>query len=278
MKTEEIHKCLVNGISRYFKEAGIQKAVVGLSGGIDSALVATLAIDALGVENVHALLMPGPFSTIHSLTDAIKLCELQSLSHHIIPIDGIFNKFLRELAPAFEHAPQDVTEENIQARIRSTLLMAYANKKKALVLNTSNKSELAMGYGTLYGDLAGALMVIADIYKTQVYELAEYLNANGERIPKHTIEKEPSAELHTNQKDSDSLPPYPVLDPILYALVEEGRTAEELIKAGHSEKEMEIVLSKMSKNKFKGFQCPPLLQVTDKPLLHSNKCIEVRGC
>ncbi len=278
MTTEKIYQCLIDGLRRFFSEAGCRKAVIGLSGGIDSALVACLAIDALGVDNVHALLMPGPFSTVHSLTDAIKLCEIQSLSYHIVPIDGIYNKFQRELAPVFEHAPHDVTEENLQARIRSTLLMAYANKKNALVLNTSNKSELAMGYGTLYGDLAGALMVIADIYKTEVYELSSLINTPAERIPLHTIEKEPSAELHANQKDRDSLPPYPILDPILRALIEEGRTPRELIKAGNPPDCIESACTKMNRNKFKGLQCPPLLQVTDKPLLPENKCIDCREC
>ncbi|NLN71159.1 MAG: NAD(+) synthase, partial [Chloroflexi bacterium] len=161
----QLYDVLIEGISRFFKEAGKKKAVLGLSGGLDSAVVACLAQDALGKNNVHSLLMPGPYSTIHSITDALKSCSLNELSHHIVPIDAIYHKALRELSSVMEHTNFDVTEENVQARLRAVFLMAYANKHNTLLLCTSNKSELAMGYGTLYGDLAGALMVLGDVYK-----------------------------------------------------------------------------------------------------------------
>ncbi len=274
MKTsEEIYRILIHGIRQFFNETGKKQAVVGLSGGIDSAVVACLAQDALGKENVHGLMMPGPYSTVHSLTDALKLCTLSEIAYHIIPIDPIFHKFLRELSPVFEHAPHDVTEENIQARIRAVLLMAYSNKKGHLVLNTSNKSELAMGYGTLYGDLTGALMVIGDIYKTDVYDLAAYLNRNGERIPDHTIKKEPSAELHIDQKDSDNMPEYEELDPILYGLIEEARSADDTTLGGGGTEKAAWVAQKMKQTSYKGHQLPPLLAVTDHPLLPEYKCL-----
>ena len=276
MEITEIYTKLVNGIRTFVQQAHAGKVVIGLSGGIDSALVACLAIDALGKENVHAFLMPGPYSTVHSLTDALRLCELEGISNNVVPIDSIFNKYLRELAPAFEHTTHDVTEENLQARIRGVLLMAYSNKKNALVLNTSNKSELAMGYGTLYGDLIGSLMVIGDIYKTQVYELAQYLNATTERIPWHTIEKAPSAELHVGQLDSDSLPPYPILDPILVSILEEHKSRANLLDVGTPGNCVDLVFKRLNDNQFKALQVPPLLQVTDHPLLHRSKCIDCR--
>lgn len=271
--SEKLYQALTGGIRHFFMDAGKETAVLGLSGGLDSAVVACLAQDALGKEHVHGLLMPGPYSTVHSLNDALELCTLNGISYHIIPIDTIFNKFLRELSPVFEHEHQDVTEENLQARIRAVLLMAYANKKDSLVLNTSNKSELAVGYGTLYGDLAGALMVLADLYKTEVYELAAFLNRDGERIPGHSISKEPSAELYIDQKDTDSLPEYAVLDPILHALIEEGKTEEELVLSGIDAQLLSGIIQKMKRSGFKTHQVPPMLTVTDHPLLPRNKCL-----
>ena len=269
---EQLYKTLVNGISRFFEEAGKKKAVLGISGGLDSAVVACLAQDALGPSQVHGLLLPGPFSTIHSLTDAFKLCSLNKISHHVISIDPIYQKFVRELSPVLEHTSQDMTEENLQARIRGVCLMAYANKKDALLLCTSNKSELAMGYGTLYGDLAGAVMVLGDVYKTQVYELADFLNRERERIPAHTITKEPSAELRIDQKDSDSLPPYPILDPILKAFIEEKRAAKEIITAGFPLDIVTKICKQLGMSSFKYLQTPPVLAVTEHPLLPKNKC------
>ena len=264
---------LVSGIRSYFASAGKSRAVLGLSGGIDSALVLCLAVDALGKEHVHTLMLPSPFSTVHSVTDAVKLAEQVGVSYHILPIDSIYNKFIKELAPVFEHLPMDTTEENIQARIRGTLLMAYANKKDCLLLNTTNKSELAMGYGTLYGDLAGALMVLADLYKTEVYELSYYMNAQEYRIPEAILQKEPSAELRPNQKDSDSLPPYDILDPLLYALIEEGRDAETLLKNGAPPEILRQIMQTKARSAFKALQLPPLIRVSERPLLPQEKWI-----
>ena len=268
---EYYHETLVAGIRRFFEESGKTSAVLGLSGGIDSAVVLSLAVDALGAKQVHGLMMPSPFSTVHSLTDAIKQADYEDISYHILPIDAIYHKFLRELAPAFESSQPDLCEENIQARIRATLLMAYANKKDCLLLNTTNKSELAMGYGTLYGDLAGALMVLADLYKTQVYELAAFINIEKSRIPLSILSKEPSAELRVNQKDSDTLPPYPLLDPILYALIEERQGPEAIIAAGGAKEIVEQVVQAMRRSSFKGLQLPPLIQLSPSPLLSPDK-------
>ncbi|HNR27061.1 MAG TPA: NAD(+) synthase [Bacteroidales bacterium] len=274
MKTpEELYLVLTGGIRRFFSDAGKTNAVLGISGGLDSAVVSCLAQDALGKEQVCGLLMPGPFSTVHSLNDAMELCMLNGIPNYIIPIDQIYHKFLRELSPVFEHDTHGVMEENLQARIRGVLLMAYANKKDCLLLNTSNKSELAMGFGTLYGDLAGALMVLADVYKTSVYDLAAFLNRDEERIPAHTISKEPSAELYIDQKDTDSLPEYDVLDPILHALIEEGKTEEELLDSGTNPELLAGITHKMRLSGFKALQVPPLLAVTDHPLLPPDKSL-----
>ncbi|MCL2738364.1 MAG: NAD(+) synthase [Bacteroidales bacterium] len=270
-KVEHNYQVLVAGIKRFFGDAGKTSAVLGLSGGIDSAVVLCLVADALGKEHVHGLMMPSPFSTVHSLTDAIKLAEQADISYHVIPIDSIYSRFLKELAPVFEHSQPDTCEENIQARIRACLLMAYANKKDCLLLNTTNKSELAMGYGTLYGDLAGALMVLADVYKTEVYELATFLNSEKNRIPLSIITKEPSAELRANQKDSDSLPPYPVLDPLLHALIEEGQSPDALIAKGEPKEIVEQAVQAMRHSAFKRLQLPPLLKVSQHPLLSKDK-------
>ena len=268
---EHTYHTLVSGIGRFFRNAGKQRAVLGLSGGIDSAVVLCLCADALGKENVHGLMMPSPFSTVHSVTDAVKLAEQVDVSYHIIPIDLIYNKFLKELTPVFGHTPLGITDENIQARIRGTLLMAYANQNDCLLLNTTNKSELAMGYGTLYGDLAGALMVLADVYKTEIYDLATFLNSESPRIPLSIVRKEPSAELRVNQKDSDSLPPYNVLDPVLYALIEEGKSPDEVIAKGAHKEVVEQVANAMLRYTFKYVQLPPLIKVTEHPLLPQEK-------
>ena len=269
--TEQNYRTLVTAIRRFFTDAGKTRAVLGLSGGIDSAVVLCLSADALGKKSVHALMMPSPFSTVHSITDAVKLAEQEEVLYRVIPIDSIYHRFLKELTPAFEHAQPDITEENIQARIRSTLLMAYANKKDCLLVNTTNKSELAMGYGTLYGDLTGALMVLADMYKTEVYELARFLNSDHPRIPVSILRKEPSAELRADQKDSDTLPPYGVLDPILYALIEEAQTPETVIANGAPKEAVTQVVSAMRQSAFKLLQTPPLIRVSEHPLLSKEK-------
>jgi len=270
-RTEHSYHTLVTGVRKFFGDAGKKQAILGLSGGIDSAVVLCVAIDALGSECVHGLMMPSPFSTVHSVTDAVKIAEQADIHYDIVPIDVIYQKFLKELAPFLGHNQPDITEENIQARIRATLLMAYANKKDYLLLNTTNKSELAMGYGTLYGDLAGALMVLADVYKTQVYDLAMYINSEAPRIPLSILHKEPSAELRIDQKDSDSLPPYSILDPILQALIEEEETPETVISKGASKEVVEQAVDAMRNYAFKYLQLPPLVKVSERPLLSQEK-------
>lgn len=276
LPNENLYPHIVASLRRFFDQCGVGDAVLGVSGGIDSALVLCMAVDALGADHVHGLMMPGPYSTVHSLADAIRLCENNNVAYHTLPIDGLYNKALRLLNPLFGHAPHDVTEENVQSRLRCLLLMAYSNKKKALVLNTTNKSELAMGYGTLYGDLGGALMPIADLYKKQIYALAHALNGPSERIPESILTKEPSAELRAGQKDSDTLPPYPVLDPLLEQLIEQQRSATDLLADGAPADVVKQVTARMGTASFKLLQCPPVLQVTDHPLLAPFKCIDIR--
>jgi len=259
-----IHDALILGLKDYFRKSGFSKAVLGLSGGLDSALVAALACEALGSENVLAILMPSKFSSGHSLKDALDLVGNTGCSHHIIPIQDIAESFDHTLGEVFNGLPQDLTEENIQARIRGTLLMAISNKKGHILLNTSNKSEAAVGYGTLYGDMAGALAVIGDVYKTQAYELARYINRDREIIPINTITKAPSAELRPDQKDSDSLPEYDLLDSILYQLIEIGKPASELIQLGFEESVIVRVANLLNRAEFKRFQAPPILRVSPK--------------
>ena len=263
-KMRLIHDALVLGIKDYFGKLGFTKAVLGLSGGIDSAVTAVLAARALGAENVKALIMPSEFSSQHSVDDALALVENLGLDHAIIPIKGVYDKFNESLKELMEGTAFDVTEENIQARIRGTLNMAVSNKFGHILLNTTNKSEMAVGYGTLYGDLAGGLSVIGDVYKTEVYELAEYINREGEVIPRHTIEKPPSAELRHNQKDSDSLPEYEVLDPILFQYIEKRKGPSEIIAMGHDEKVVRRALRLVNINEFKRYQTAPMLRVSQK--------------
>ena len=272
LQIEDVHKKLVEGLRNFIHSTGAKKAVLGLSGGIDSAVVAALAVEALGKENVHGFLMPSDFSTVHSVQDAVDLAENLEMSYDIVPIANIWNKFMKELAPVFGPDNKwNVTEENLQARIRGTLLMAYSNKFGALLLNTSNKSELSTGYGTLYGDLAGAAMVIADLYKCEVYELAHCINRNGVVIPVSTITKAPSAELREGQKDSDSLPDYSVLDATLYALQEGGKTPQELIEQGADKEIVEKIVRLKRGSAFKAAQIPPILNISSKPLAFKEK-------
>ncbi|MBR2958868.1 MAG: NAD(+) synthase, partial [Bacteroidales bacterium] len=230
---ELVYKALVCGLRDYFGKNGLRRAVLGLSGGIDSALVATLAVDALGAENVHGLLMPSQYSTDHSVRDAEDLAHNLGMSYDIVPIAPMFEQFKTALKPVFGDRAEDVTEENLQARIRGTLVMSYANKFGALALNTTNRSEAAMGYGTLYGDSCGSLAVIADLYKTEVYQLSDWINRDGIRIPQNTIDKAPSAELRPGQKDSDSLPDYSVLDAILGLYLDEQMCEDEIVEDGY---------------------------------------------
>ncbi|MDR3350885.1 MAG: NAD(+) synthase [Prevotellaceae bacterium] len=273
MTAETIHKKLIGGLSKFFSQNGKSSAIIGLSGGIDSSLVAALAVEALGADNVSGLIMPSQHSTVHSVTDAVQLAENLGITCHVTPVESIYNAFIKELAPVFgQHKTPDVTEENLQARIRAVLLMAASNKHGSLVLNTSNKSELAMGYGTLYGDLIGALMVIGDLYKTQVYEVARYVNRHRHIIPPNTLTKEPSAELRPGQKDSDSLPSYDILDRILHGLVEEQLSPESLVRQGFDEALVMRVVQQKAQVAFKGFQLPQLLAVGEHPLLAEDKC------
>lgn len=265
---------LVKGLSLFFRNQGKGKAVLGLSGGIDSAVVLAIATEALGKENVYGILMPSPFSTLHSVTDAVELASNLGVQHSIVPIEAIYNRYMKELESLLCGEIKGVTSENLQARIRGDILMAYSNNRGALVLNTSNKSELAMGYGTLYGDLCGAIMVLGDVYKLQAYNIARYINNNQVIIPESTITKEPSAELRDNQKDSDSLPEYSILDPILHALLEEGKDPEELIEAGAERILIDRIIKQMKNSSFKVHQLPPVLQIGNYPLLPENKCIK----
>ncbi len=271
---EEIRTKLVDGIRNYFKGCNINNAVLGLSGGIDSAVVAALAVEALGKEKVHGIMLPSEFSTMHSIQDAVDLAENLGISYNVISISEIYHKFMRSLDEVFKDKREwSVAEENLQARIRGTILMAYSNKFNALLLNTSNKSELCTGYGTLYGDLAGAIMVLADLYKGDVYELAYDINKEGEIIPISTITKAPSAELRPNQKDSDSLPDYDILDTILYAVNEQGKTFKQLEEEGFSIQILNRVKSLVGKSSFKIHQIPPILNISNAPVVYKEKCL-----
>jgi NAD+ synthase (glutamine-hydrolysing) len=262
---EAVCQALVLGMRDYVSKCGFKKVIVGLSGGIDSSLVATLAADALGPENVLGVSMPGPYSSPGSIRDAEELARNLKIDFRVIHMTSIFEHYLSTLDPAFEGLPRDVTEENIQARVRGNILMALSNKLGALVLSTGNKSELAVGYCTLYGDMAGGLAAIADVPKTMVYELARYLNREGERIPRASLEKPPSAELRPNQTDQDSLPPYDVLDAILKAYIEENLGAEEIAQKLSLDRELvRQTIRRVVNAEYKRQQAAPALKVTAK--------------
>ena len=263
-KIKLIHDGIVTGIKDYFGKLGFSKAILGLSGGIDSAVTAVLAQRALGKENVRVLLMPSQFSSEHSVNDARALAENLGIQYDIITIKDVYDSFLEKLSPIFKDAPFNVTEENIQARTRGTLLMALSNKYGNILLNTTNKSEMAVGYGTLYGDLAGGLSVLADVYKTDVYLLSHYINKDEEVIPVNSIEKPPSAELRPDQKDSDSLPDYEVLDSILYEYIEKVQGPNEIIALGYDPKLVKRILRLVNINEFKRYQTAPVLRVSTK--------------
>jgi NAD+ synthase (glutamine-hydrolysing) len=260
----EIHQALILGIRDYFSKMGFSKAILGSSGGIDSAVTLALACEALGKENVTAVLMPSQFSSDHSVTDAEKLSKNLGNPYHILPIKNIFEAFIAELKPVFKDLPFGVAEENIQSRTRGNLLMAIANKFGYILLNTSNKSELATGYGTLYGDMAGGLGVLGDVYKMQVYALAKYINRNGEIIPQNIIDKAPSAELRPNQKDSDSLPEYPILDKVLYQYIERRQSPKDIIALGIDEALVKRILKLVNTNEYKRNQFCPIIRVSSK--------------
>ncbi len=259
-----IHDALVMGIHDYFGKMNFSKAIIGLSGGIDSAVTLVLASYALGAENVRALLMPSQYSSDHSVSDAIALAENLDVKYEIISIEDIFSSYLKELAPYFKDLPEDITEENIQSRVRGTLLMAYSNKFGNLLLNTSNKSEVAVGYGTLYGDMSGSLSILGDVYKTDVYLLARYMNRDREIVPENTIIKPPSAELKPDQIDSDSLPDYGILDKILFSYIELRKSEEEIIADGYDESIVRKTAHLVNINEYKRYQTPPILRVSSK--------------
>jgi NAD+ synthase (glutamine-hydrolysing) len=263
-KIRLIHDALVMGIRDYFLKMGFKKAILGLSGGIDSAVTLVLAARALGSENVKAILLPSRFSSDHSIRDAIELAENLNVSYDVIPIEEAFTAFENTLKPFFRELPFNLAEENMQARIRAVILMALSNKFGYILLNTSNKSEAAVGYGTLYGDMCGGISVLGDVYKTQVNEMASYINRKKVIIPLNTIEKPPSAELRPEQKDSDSLPEYEILDKILYAYIEERKGPEELIKEGFDPSEVRKVLKMVNISEYKRYQTPPILRVSPK--------------
>ena len=260
----QIHQALILGIRDYFIKMGFSKAILGSSGGIDSAVVLALACEALDAENVHAVLMPSPFSTGHSVKDAEQLSKTLGNPFDIIPIENLYNSFITSLKPLFKDLPFSVAEENIQSRSRGNLLMAIANKFGYILLNTSNKSELATGYGTLYGDMAGGLSVLGDVYKTQVYALAKYINRHKEIIPLHIISKAPSAELRPNQKDSDSLPDYDILDKVLYQYIEKRQGPKEIMAMGIDPALVNRVLKLVNINEYKRNQFCPVIRVSSK--------------
>jgi len=261
---DEIYHALILGIRDYFFKMGFKKAILGSSGGIDSAVTQALAVQALGKENVRAILMPSQFSSSHSVTDAELLSKNLDNPYDIIPIKNIYESFLIGLKPVYEDLPFGLAEENIQARTRGNLLMAIANKFGYILLNTSNKSELATGYGTLYGDMAGGLSVLGDVYKTQVYALAKYINRQEKLIPENIITKAPSAELRPDQKDSDSLPEYDTLDRVLYEYIELRKGPKEIIGEGFDEALVNRVLKLVNTNEYKRNQFCPIIRISCK--------------
>lgn len=265
---EEIYQALVLALKDYVRKNGFKRVVIGISGGVDSALTAVVAVDALGATNVLGILMPSPYTSHESEEDARELAKNLGIEFNVIPITPTFEVYRRSLAPAFDQRPQDMTEENLQARIRGNILMALSNKFGHLVLTTGNKSELSMGYSTLYGDMAGGFAVIKDVSKSRVYELARFCNARGPSpvIPQRTLDRPPSAELKPDQKDEDTLPPYRVLDPILQAYVEEDRSLGEIVEAGFDRAMVARVMRMVDNSEFKRRQAPIGVKITRRAL------------
>ncbi|MBL7701841.1 MAG: NAD+ synthase [Ferruginibacter sp.] len=264
LNIEMVYDAIVLGIKDYFTKMGFTKAILGSSGGIDSAVTLVLACTALGKDNVRAVLMPSQFSTGHSVTDAEQISKNLGNPYDIIPVKNIYDSFLTELKPIFKDLPFSIAEENIQSRTRGNLLMAIANKFGYILLNTSNKSELATGYGTLYGDMAGGIGVLGDCYKLQIYALAKYINRNGEIIPNNIITKPPSAELRPGQKDSDSLPEYEILDKILFQYIERRQGPNEIKAQGFDAALVDRVLKMVNVNEYKRNQFCPIIRISPK--------------
>ena len=261
---ESVLKALIMGTRDYVVKCGFSKVVLGLSGGIDSALTAVIAAKALGSENVLSVFMPSGYTSADNFEDTRKLAGNIRIGFEVIPVDGVFKEFIRLLSPSFREGEPDISEQNIQARIRGTILMALSNRQGRLLLSTGNKSELAVGYCTLYGDMNGGLAVISDIPKTEVYGLAHFINREEEIIPARIIEKAPSAELKPDQTDQDDLPPYEILDSILKGYIEELKGAGELVKSGFDPNLVEDVISRVDRNEYKRHQAAPGLKVTTK--------------
>ena len=260
----EIHEALVMGLKDFFGKMGFTDAILGLSGGIDSAVSIVLAKEALGAAHVHALLLPSQFSSGHLVSDAEQLARNLGTPYHTIPIKTAYDEFEKLLHPYFKDLPFDVTEENLQARIRAVILMAFSNKFGYILLNTSNKSEAAVGYGTLYGDMSGGISVLGDIYKSDVYKLARYINRREEIIPENILVKPPSAELAPGQKDSDSLPEYSTLDRILYHYIELQTPVEEIIEKGYDKETVIKTIRLVNNSEYKRYQAPPILRISSK--------------
>ena len=264
LNIDQVYKALVLGVKDYFNKMGFKRAILGSSGGIDSAVTLAIACDALGKENVHAILMPSPYSSEHSVNDAVQLSKNLDNPYDIIPIKEVYESFLGTLKPIFKDLPFSLAEENIQSRSRGNILMAIANKLGYVLLNTSNKSELATGYGTLYGDMAGGLGVLGDCYKLQVYALARYINRTNEIIPQNIIDKAPSAELRPDQKDSDSLPAYELLDQILYQYIEKRADPATIKALGFDAALVDRTLKMVNTNEYKRNQFCPIIRISPK--------------
>lgn len=263
-KTGLIHDALIMGIRNYFLKLGFDKAILGLSGGIDSAVTMVLAARALGPENVRAVMLPSVFSSEHSVNDALALANNLGCPYDLISIQDAFDVLDKTMQPVFGELPFDITEENIQARLRGLILMAMSNKFGHILLNTSNKSEAAVGYSTLYGDMNGGISVLGDVYKTDIFRLARYINSEKEVIPENTIAKPPSAELRPDQKDTDSLPPYDILDEILFQYIEKRRGPKELVGMGFEKATVDRILKLVNTSEYKRYQTPPILRVSSK--------------
>jgi len=260
----KIHDSLVLGIRDYFHKMGFKKATLGLSGGIDSAVVLVIAARALGPKNLRVLLLPSKYSSEHSITDAKNLAENLGVKYDIVKIQDVVDSFNNSLSTIFKGLNEDITEENIQARARGTILMALSNKFGHILLNTSNKSEAAVGYSTLYGDMNGGLSVLGDVYKTDVFKLARFINKESEVIPENTITKPPSAELRPDQKDTDSLPDYDILDKILFSFIELQKPIEEIAEEDFDIELIKRIIKLVNNNEYKRYQAPPILRISSK--------------